>query len=199
MSQTYPIQLKPNKLAHQLLKLLGWKCSFKGLPGPHGVIIFYPHTSNWDFCIGILAKWAMDLEFKFLAKHTLFQIPIFGSWLRGIGGVPIIRHSSQGYVSQLAQSFSDSPYLWMAIAPEGTRRKTSGWKSGFYHIAAQANIPIGMAYLDYKNKEIGLTDFFSPSGDVDKDLIFFREFYKDKIGCHPENAAPIEFLNSSKP
>jgi lauroyl/myristoyl acyltransferase len=76
MSQNYPIQLKPNKLAHQLIKLWGWKCSFKGLPGPHGVIIFYPHTSNWDFCIGILAKWAMGLEFKFLAKHTLFQIPI---------------------------------------------------------------------------------------------------------------------------
>lgn len=199
MSQNYPIQLTPNKFAHQLLKLLGWKCSFNGLPGPHGVIIFYPHTSNWDFCIGILAKWAMGLEFKFLAKHTLFQIPIFGSWLQGIGGMPIIRHSSQGYVNQLAQSFSNSNYLWMVIAPEGTRRKTSGWKSGFYHIAVEASVPIGMAYLDYKNKDIGLTDFFTPSGDVEKDLIFFREFYKDKIGCRPENAAPIEFSNSSKP
>jgi len=199
MSPNYTIQLKPNKFAHQLIKLLGWKCSFKGLPGPHGVIIFYPHTSNWDFCIGILAKWAMGLEFKFLAKHTLFQIPIFGSWLQGIGGVPIIRHSSQGYVNSLAQSFSNSTYLWMVIAPEGTRRKTSGWKSGFYHIAVEASVPIGMAYLDYKNKDIGLTDFFTPSGDVEKDLIFFREFYKDKIGCRPENAAPIEFSNSPKP
>jgi 1-acyl-sn-glycerol-3-phosphate acyltransferase len=86
----------------------------------------------------------------------------------------------------------------MVMAPEGTRRKTSGWKSGFYHIAVKANVPIGMAYLDYKNKDIGLTDFFTPSGDVEKDLIFFREFYKDKIGCRPENAAPIEFSNSPK-
>lgn len=199
MSPNYPIQFKPNKFAHQLLKLLGWKCSFNGLPAERGIIIFYPHTSNWDFCIGILAKWAMGLEFKFLAKHTLFEIPIFGSWLQGIGGMPIIRNSPQGYVNQLAQSLSVSPYLWIAIAPEGTRRKTLGWKSGFYHIAIQANVPIGMAYLDYKKKEIGLTDFFTPSGDVEKDLIFFREFYKDKVGYHPENAALIEFSNSPKP
>lgn len=199
MSQDYPVQFKTNLFAQKLLQLLGWTCHFRGLPKPHGIIIFYPHTSNWDFCIGILAKWAMGVEFKFLAKHSLFEIPFFGTWLQGIGGIPIIRNSPQGYVNQLANDFSSTSYLWIAIAPEGTRKKTLGWKSGFYHIAAQASIPIGLAFLDYKNKEIGLIDFFKPSDDIEKDLTFFKEFYQDKMGCHPANASPIEFITPQKP
>lgn len=199
MSQNDLAPFQPNRLAQKLLELCGWKCSFNSLPGPRGVIIFYPHTSNWDFCMGILARWAMGVQFKFLAKHTLFKIPVFGAWLASIGGIPVIRHSPQGYVQDLVQTISSAPYFWLVIAPEGTRRKTTGWRSGFYQVALQAQIPIGLAYLDYRKKEVGLSTFFTPSGDADKDLIFLRDFYEDKIGCHPHHASPIQFWTPPKP
>ncbi len=197
MNQPYPIQFKQNLVALKILKIFGWTCHFDGLPSKQGVIIFYPHTSNWDFVIGILGRWAMGVQLRFLAKHTLFNIPIFGVWLKHMGGLPIIRSSPQGYVKDLVDNMKASQlqgqFNWIAITPEGTRKKTPGWRSGFYRLALEAQLPIGLAYLDFKKKEIGLMQFFTPSGDEQQDLAFMRSVYADKVGRYPNSAAPIQF------
>ncbi len=198
MSFAHPIQFKGSLIAQKLLRLLGWKCFFNGLPQAHGVLIFYPHTSNWDFIIGILAKWAMGAQFNFLAKHTLFQIPGLGAWLKYVGGMPIIRSAPQGYVQELIDQMGQRPYFWVAVAPEGTRRQTPGWRSGFYRLAIGASLPIGMAYIDYKRKEVGVTEFFNPTGDEEKDLMRFRDFYSNKCGFSSDLAAPIVFWTPPK-
>lgn len=197
MSQPYPIQFKQNAVALKILKIFGWTCHFDGLPSKQGVIIFYPHTSNWDFVIGILGRWAMGVQLRFLAKHTLFNIPIFGVWLKHIGGLPIVRTSPQGYVKDLVDNMKESQLQgelnWIAITPEGTRKKTPGWRSGFYRLAIEAQLPIGLAYLDFKKKEIGLTEFLTPSADEEKDLASIRTFYANKHALYPDSAAPIQF------
>jgi len=164
MSEKLPIQFRGNQLAARILKWLGWSFQFYGLPTPRGVIVVYPHTSNWDFCIGVLAKWAMGIQVTFLAKHTLFNIPVLGAWLRYLGGMPVIRSSPQGYVDDLAQMMHAKKYAWIVITPEGTRKYTPGWRSGFYRLALKAQVPIGVAYIDYKHKQIGVTKFFMPKG-----------------------------------
>jgi 1-acyl-sn-glycerol-3-phosphate acyltransferase len=140
----------------------------------------------------------MGARFNFLAKHTLFQIPVLGTWLKYVGGMPIIRSGPQGYVQDLIYTMGQRPYFWLAIAPEGTRGKTPGWRSGFYHLAIGARVPVGMAYLDYKRKEVGLTEFFYPTGDEEKDLITFRDFYASKSGFKSDLAAPIVFWTPPK-
>ena len=161
----FSIQFKGSALALKILNLLGWRLYFQGVPQPHGVFLVYPHTSNWDFCVGILAKWAMGVELNFLAKDSLFTIPLLGRWIRYLGGRPVVRHSPQGYVASLVQEMKRSDYFWVVITPEGTRKYTSGWKSGFYRLAVQANVPIGMAFIDYSKKEIGVTQFLIMTGD----------------------------------
>lgn len=193
MSEKLPIQFRGNQLAARILKWLGWSFQFYGLPTPRGVIVVYPHTSNWDFCIGVLAKWAMGIQVTFLAKHTLFNIPVLEAWLRYLGGMPVIRSSPQGYVDDLAQMMHAKKYAWIVITPEGTRKYTPGWRSGFYRLALKAQVPIGVAYIDYKHKQIGVTKFFMPTGDEVADLNMIREVYEGREGFHPASAAPITF------
>jgi 1-acyl-sn-glycerol-3-phosphate acyltransferase len=193
MSEKLPVQFKGSPIAAKIFSWLGWSFQFDGLPSKHGVIVVYPHTSNWDFCIGVLAKWAMGIQVTFLAKHTLFKIPILGAWLRYLGGMPVIRSSPQGYVHDLAKMMLTKDYSWVVITPEGTRKYTPGWRSGFYRLAQSAQVPIGVAYIDYKNKQIGLTKFFTPTGNEEVDLNLIREVYKGREGFHPEFASPIVF------
>ena len=190
---TLPIQFKGSKLALKILDVLGWRVLFRGLPTAHGVIVVYPHTSNWDFCIGILAKWAIGIELRFLAKDSLFSFPILGSWLRFLGGFPVNRSSPQGYVNDLAKEMCDQEYSWVVFTPEGTRKHTPGWRSGFYRVAIKARVPIGMAVIDYSTKEIGVADFFVPTGKAEDDLNILRQFYSGRVGYRPESAAPITF------
>lgn len=189
----YPIQFKGSAIAQWILKFLGWKYFFPGLPGPHGVIVVYPHTSNWDFCIGILAKWAMGIELIFLAKDSLFTIPVLGAWLRYLGGRPVVRHSPQGYVDHISKEMLASPYFWVVITPEGTRKHTPGWKSGFYRLALKAQVPTAVAFIDYSKKEIGIKHFLQLSGDEETDLELLRQEYEGRMGLDPNKMAPIVF------
>lgn len=191
--EAFPIQFKGSPLAQWMLKLLGWKYFFPGLPGPHGVIVVYPHTSNWDFCIGILAKWAMGIELIFLAKDSLFKIPVLGGWLRYLGGRPVVRHSPQGYVDNISQEMLASPYFWVVITPEGTRKHTPAWKSGFYRLALKAQVPVAVAFIDYSKKEIGIKQFLQFKGEEEADLELLRNEYLGRIGFDPKKMAPIVF------
>jgi 1-acyl-sn-glycerol-3-phosphate acyltransferase len=191
-----PIKLKGSGLAQAALRLAGWRLRFKGLPARQGVLIVYPHTSNWDFVVGILAKWGVGIAVTFWGKDSLFRLPLLGRWLRWLGGVPVDRASANGIVGQMARELvaarERGRFLWLALAPEGTRRHADAWRSGFYHVAHDAKVPLGLVFLDYGQREVGVEHFMMLSGDVDADMNEIRKQLSSRTGRHPERAAPIE-------
>ncbi len=191
----HPVQFQGSALARRILRLLGWQVHFRGLPGLHGVIVVYPHTSNWDFPVGLLAMWAMGLEAKFLGKHTLFQIPLFGSWLRWLGGVPVDRRAAGGVVEQMVEMFARKQqageYFWLALTPEGTRSWRPAWRSGFYRVTLSAQVPLVLAVLDYGRRQVRLIDVMTLSGQVDEDMRRIAQVFEGSTGLRQELAAPV--------
>jgi len=182
--------------ARALLAMFGWQVRFEGFPGPRGVAIVYPHTSNWDFVIGLLAKWTIDLPIRWVGKESLFRGfagATLGRLMRLWGGRPVDRLHSSGAVEQLAALMQSEPWFWLGISPEGTRKKTDRLRSGFYHLALKLDLPVGLAYIDYRRREIGVTRFVQMSGDQPRDLAMLRDYYADKVGRHPEQASTIAF------
>lgn len=192
----HPVQFRGSAMARRVLGWLGWQVHFDGLPAPQGVVIVYPHTSNWDFPIGLLAKWAIGIEIHFWAKHTLFQIPLFGPWLRWLGGVAVNRGDAGGFVDNTVALMrlrkQQGEYFWLAITPEGTRSWRPQWRSGFYRLALGAQVPVGLAMLDFGRKQIRFTDFMHLSGDVTADMGRIAQTFEGCTGCRPEQAAPIK-------
>lgn len=179
-----------------LLSLRGWKVRYQDLPGPRGVIIVYPHTSNWDFVVGVLAKWAIGMPFHFIAKSSLFEGltgATVGRVLRYLGGESIERASATGAIARLAKTMNAADWYWLAITPEGTRGYRPYWRSGFYHIALAAKVPVGCVYFDFARKEVGLVDYLDLSGDIDADMAKIRAILQPHPGCRPALASPIQF------
>jgi 1-acyl-sn-glycerol-3-phosphate acyltransferase len=195
MNAPHPVQFSGSSLARWLLARAGWRVRFEGLPAMQGVIVAYPHTSNWDFIAGILAKWAIGIPASFWAKDSLFRFPVFGAWLRWVGGLPIERSAAHGAVGQMVDTLrqyrQSNRLLWLAIAPEGTRRKTPGWRSGFYQVALGAEVPVGIVCLDWGRREIRFMDFLILSGDESADYARLTALYEGVHGYHPEQASPI--------
>jgi 1-acyl-sn-glycerol-3-phosphate acyltransferase len=187
------------RFAVRMLGLFGWRVHFAGLPGPRGVIIVYPHTSNWDFIIGLLAKWAIGVPLRWLGKEALFRGvcgAVLGPFLRAWGGEPVERGASTGAITRLAQRMQAADHFWLALAPEGTRKYRSAWRSGFYHIARMAQVPLGLACIDYAKKEVRLIDYAVLSGDLDTDVARVRAAYQGVCGLRPECAAPVAFAEA---
>ena len=173
-----------------ILKLLGWQVSFSLPPRDKYVLVGAPHTSNWDFPLGLLAMCAVGLRFNWVGKHTLFKGP-FGPLMRGIGGIPVDRRGSTGFIKKVIDIFDSRDHFVMAIAPEGTRSLTKQWKAGFYHIALAANVPIALGFIDYPHKRVGIDRLIEPSGDIEADFEILREYYQDIIGKRPEKQGPV--------
>ena len=190
-----PVQLRGSAWARALLRLGGWRVVFAGLPAKQGVAIVYPHTSNWDFVVGILAKWAIGIPVTFCGKDRLFRIPVFGWWLRRLGGVPVNRESPHGVVGQMTKALiaarEQDRFMWLALSPEGTRRQTAGWRSGFYHAALAAQVPLALVYFDYADKVVGVDRFLMLDGDIEADMAAIGRDLGLRRGRHPELAAPI--------
>ncbi|NEX63570.1 1-acyl-sn-glycerol-3-phosphate acyltransferase [Noviherbaspirillum galbum] len=189
------------RFAIRMLALAGWRVRYAGLPGPRGVVIVYPHTSNWDFIIGLLAKWAIGVKFRWLGKEALFSGAsglLLGPLLRAWGGEPVERGNSTGAIQRLAERIRDADGFWLALAPEGTRRYRDGWRSGFYHIALTAGVPLGMAAIDYRNKEVRLTEFAQLSGDIEQDLARVRSAYPQGMGLRPDCEAPVVWRSAEQ-
>ena len=178
------------RTALRLLQLFGWKVRYKPLPGPHGVAIVYPHTSNWDFVVGLLGKWSLGLPFRWLGKESLFQGP-WARMMRAWGGVPVERSASTGATERLAETMRKSSWFWLALAPEGTRSYRDHWRSGFYHLAVTAKVPMRIVYIDYPNKTLGVVDDLTMTGDPAVDMPAIAAAYEGHLGLHPELAAPI--------
>ena len=180
----------------RILQLLGWKLYFKPLPGPHGIAVVYPHTSNWDFVIGLFAKWTTGLHFKWLAKKSLFWGPM-GVVMRYWGGIPVDRSAPQGATQRLAQNMLASDWCWVAITPEGTRGYKPHWKSGFYRLALAARVPVLIVYIDYRTKEFGVRDYVTLTGDEEADMATIASIYQGREGRYPDLAAPIKLAPRS--
>lgn len=180
------------RFAAALLRALGWRLVYAPPPGEKAVVVVYPHTSNWDFAIGIVGRAAIDLPLRWVGKHTLFRAP-FGTLLRRLGGIPVDRRASHGLVSQLRAQFEARPRFFLAFTPEGTRSRTPAWKSGFYRVAQAAGVPVGLGFIDYGSKRIGIDTWLALSGDPAADLARMAAFYADKRGLHPRQAGPVRF------
>jgi 1-acyl-sn-glycerol-3-phosphate acyltransferase len=178
------------RTALRMLNLIGWNVYFKPLPGPHGIAVVYPHTSNIDFFIGLLAKWAVGMHFRWLAKDSLFR-GVMGVVMRYWGGVAVDRSAPQGAIRRLAEDMLNSKWFWLAITPEGTRGYRPYWKSGFYRIALAARVPVLLVSIDYGRKVVDVTRAITLSGDEAADMAAIAAAYEGVQGKYPKDAAPI--------
>lgn len=133
------------------LKIFGWKAVGKVPPFPKFVVIAAPHTSNWDLPVMLALAFFLGVHVSWMGKHTIFRGP-FGPLFRWLGGIPLDRASSHNAVDQMIQAFKEHDSLFLGLAPEGTRRRVAFWKSGFYHIATGAGVPIVVGFVDYKKR-----------------------------------------------
>lgn len=174
-----------------VLRLAGWRLEGVSLNRPQCVLVVAPHTSNWDFVFGLAAKWALGLRVRFIGKHTLFRFPL-GVFMRAVGGIPVDRRATEGYVERAAALFAGGAPLYLVIAPEGTRRRVPRWKTGFHRIAMRAGVPILPVALDYSRRAVRLLPFYVPTGDYPRDLAALSAAFRPEMGCHPENYAVPE-------
>jgi 1-acyl-sn-glycerol-3-phosphate acyltransferase len=175
------------------LKLLGWKLIDLPQRPPKAVVIAYPHTSNWDFPMTLLALAALPYGAQWVGKDTMFRGPL-GPIMRALGGVAVNRRERTGFVERVADEFRHRENFHLIIATEGTRRRQDGWKSGFYRIALAAKVPVIMATVDYGKREVGLLASLELSGNEAADVARIAECYENRTGYHPENASPIRLL-----
>lgn len=164
-------------LGRSVLRLGGWRMA-GALPDlPRAVLIAAPHSSNWDGVWGIAAKLAMGLRLSILGKHSLFRIPMLGPLLRWQGVIPVNRAAANGVVGQAIDALRDSPCMWYAIAPEGTRRQVEQWKPGFWRIAHGAGVPVIVAAFDYLSRTLTIGPAFALSGDMTADIAAIQRWY----------------------
>ncbi len=170
-----------------IMKVVGWKTVDQSEGQKKYILIAVPHTSNWDFPLFLLIVSALDIKTYWLGKSSLFKWP-FGGLFRWLGGISVDRSKNTNMVQQCVDHFNSTTELIIVNAPEGTRSRVEKWKTGFYHIANGANVPIALGYIDYKKKEGGITGVFQPTGAIDADIESIKEFYADIYGINLEKS-----------
>jgi len=181
-------------------KLMGWK--IRGAFDPKikkCVIMVLPHTSWHDFYIGLFARGIISLEMHYVAKKELFRFP-FGAYFRWMGGAPLDRSGNKNKVDAISEIFQKREIFRMAIAPEGTRKKVSELKTGFYYIALKAHVPIVPVAFDYRKKEVYIGDYFYPTGNIEADFKILLSHFIGVRGKFPEKGFGVEnFLQTTNP
>ena len=180
-----------------VLRGMGW-CLEGAVPNvPRCVAIIAPHTSNWDFVVGLAALLALGLRGRFLGKDTLFQPPL-GTLLRWVGGLPVDRTTPDGVVDQVVSALREGEPFVLALAPEGTRKRVERWKTGFHRIALGAGVPIWPVSLDYRTRTLRLHPVLEPSGDLEADLARLQSQYEPAMARYPERygvpSAPAQIV-----
>ncbi|WP_395155920.1 1-acyl-sn-glycerol-3-phosphate acyltransferase [Ilumatobacter sp.] len=180
------------RFALLVLKLMRWTPIGPAPEAKKYVMLCAPHTTNWDLPALLVATWSQGKSVNFLGKHQLFRGPM--NWfMRSLGGIPVRREGRYGMVESLTAEFAAADEIGLAIPAAGTRSYSDHWKSGFYRIALAADVPIVCAFVDYKTKTLGFGPTMTPTGDPDVDILFFQEFYADKVGKFPEKKSEIRF------
>ena len=179
------------------LWLMGWRV-VGGLPeGARAVLVGHPHTSSWDFPLAVLATWSMGVDMKYIGKASLFTGP-FGWLFRGLGGIPVDRSKTSDTVAQVAERFAQGEPLVLGLAPSGTRRNGTRWKSGFYHIARASSVPIALGFIDFSTRRVGVADVIDLSGDVAGDMQRIRAAYQGVQGRNPDCQCPIRLAGEEE-
>ncbi len=179
-------------IARFLLRLGGWTAVGDVPKARKAVLIGAPHTSNWDGFWALVYITAIGLEVKFFVKDSMFWFPL-GALLRAFGAIPLNRKKPGSSVNEAIAEFDRHEQFYFGLAPEGTRSKTPGWKSGFYRIAEGAGVPVVFGFFDYSNRRLGLGPTITLTGDKDADLEIIRSFYSSLEGRCPEKTCPIIF------
>ncbi len=167
---------------------MGWKCEVSETIGKKGIIALAPHTSNFDFILGILYSRAEGIKSNFLMKKEWFFWPL-GCIMRKLGGIPVYRSKKMSLTDQLAKVANERESFLLCITPEGTRSRVEEWKRGFYYIALKANLPIWLYGIDYSTKTIKCTKTIIPDGNIEEQMRLIMSYYKDFKGKHPEKFA----------
>jgi len=176
-------------LSWLVLKLSGWKVINVAPPVGSYLIIAAPHTSNWDFPLGIAMAFHLQLRVYFIGKHSLFKGPM-GPIMKWLGGIPLNRAASKNFVDSSIETYANNDNLIFAIAPEGTRKSVDRWKTGFYHMAKGADVPLALAYFDFATRVGGIGKMLHPTGDMEADMQIIADFYRPMVGKNPSNFNP---------
>lgn len=184
------------KIAKKLLDTAGWKIVGEIPNVKKCVLLAVPHTSNFDGLYAIPTLLALDVDIKLMGKKELFQIPILGKILKWGGVISIDRQKKGSTLQASIERFNKEDKLWLGLAPEGTRDYTEQWKTGFYHLAMGAGVPILPVAMDYKTKEVRFMPLFHPTGNIDADLPNIYNYYKGVEGKHFEKMSqPLQDLH----
>jgi 1-acyl-sn-glycerol-3-phosphate acyltransferase len=181
-----------------VLRAMGWRIEGEIPDEPKLVIAVAPHTSNWDFVVGVGAMFALDLRLSFLAKHTLFRGP-FAPFMRWVGGIAVDRSSAHGVVRDAVAGFARADKRVLAVAPQGTRKPGARYRSGFIHIARGAGVPILLVTLDYGARCVRLGPWHAPGEDVEAELARVEAFYANVRGKNPRDAHSVLVPPRTKP
>jgi 1-acyl-sn-glycerol-3-phosphate acyltransferase len=176
-------------LGRMLLRAMRWRIEGVIPNMRKFVIIVAPHTSNWDFVVGVAAKWALGLGVLFLGKNTLFRFP-FGAAMRALGGMPVDRATSHDVVQGIVQEFERRDRMILALAPEGTRKRVERWRTGFYHAAHGARVPILPVALNWGKRAIEIGSLFTTTGDLEHDVRELQDRFAGIKGRKPKPEMP---------
>ncbi len=174
-----------------LLGWFGWKAILEPPPTRKVVVVGYPHTSNWDFFPVIGWAWATGLKASFIGKRQLFN-GLMGPIMRRLGGIPVDRDKTRNFVRQVAEIIHDRNEIFLIIAAEGTRSRAEYWRSGFYYMALEAGVPIGLGFIDWGRKQLGIGAYLTPTGDINADFRVIQAFYADIRGRDPSKQGPVQ-------
>ncbi len=184
-----------NFIPRLIFKISGWKTKGTAPPLKKFVIIGAPHTSNWDFVFGLCAWKLYGVNPRYLIKKELYFFPL-NLFFKATGGLAVDRKKSSNLTEAIVKMFNERESLVTIIPPEGTRKLVKRWRTGFYYVALHAKVPIVMGSMDYKKKETNLSEPFWPTGDIEKDFLVFREFFKDVTPKNPSGFA-VESIRPS--
>ncbi len=173
-------------LSKTILRLFGWKVICTVPDYPKCIICVAPHTSNWDFVLGKLAYWSLGRKAGFLIKETWFFFPM-NLLFKALGGIPVPRRRGSSLSETLIEKFRSTDRMTLAITPEGTRSRVSEWRTGFLHIAYDADVPIVLGAIDAATKTIHLEKTYHPTGDIPADMKAIKKYYSAFTGIRPEN------------
>jgi 1-acyl-sn-glycerol-3-phosphate acyltransferase len=162
----------------------GWRTEGSLPKAPKMVLIAAPHTSNWDLPYMLFVAFVLRAKLYWMGKDAIFRWP-FGRLFKWLGGIPIDRAKANNVVSQSIDHFAKNDKLILTVPPAGTRKRVLNWKTGFYHIANGAGVPIALGFLDYKKKVGGIGPVLQPTGDIEGDMVTIRAFYQDISGKYP--------------
>ncbi len=180
-------------IARTWLWFFGWKVEGPPPGVAKGVVVAYPHTSNWDFTFALAVAYYHGVDIRWLGKKQMFDFPV-GGFFRWLGGIPVDRSKATGLVDSVVATIGEYEELLVVIPPEGTRGQSGRWKSGFYWIAVKSKVPIVLSFLDYARKVGGVGTVFRPTGDLDADFEKIRDFYEGVLGKYPDKQVSISLF-----